>query len=160
MGEFDHIAAALHLSPLIRELTEMGISGDFSRLDRNEAKRHHFLPQFLLRGFAHAQNGKDELFQMETAKRGAPRRVDLRTAASRRRLYTAIDEDGEPSNRNEGYLALVESHAAPALRGLMADPGTLSPADRATISFFVALQAMRTPAAAQQVTAVANAAFQ
>jgi hypothetical protein len=40
---------------------------------------------------------------METASRGAPRRVDLRTAASRRHLYAAIDEDGEPSNRNEGY---------------------------------------------------------
>jgi hypothetical protein len=160
MGEFDHIVAALRSSPVVRTFAEMGVSGDFSSLDRNQAKRHHFLPQFLLRGFAHEHSGKDRLFQMETTKRGAPRRVDLRTAASRRRLYTAIDEDGEPSNRNEGYLALVESHAAPALRRLMDDPGTLSSADRATISFFVALQTMRTPAAAQQVTAVANAAFQ
>lgn len=136
------------------------MSGDFSRLERNQAKRHHFLPQFLLRGFAHEHNGKDRLFQMQTASRGAPRRVDVRTAASRRRLYTAIDENGEPSNRNEGYLALVESHAAPALRQLIADPASLSPAERATIAFFVAVQAMRTPAAAQQVTVVANAAFQ
>jgi hypothetical protein len=42
----------------------------------------------------------------------------------------------------------------------MDDPVSLSPAERATISFFVALQATRTPAAAQQVTAVANAAVQ
>jgi hypothetical protein len=42
----------------------------------------------------------------------------------------------------------------------MKDPASLSPPERATISFFVALWAMRTPAAAQQVTAVANAAFQ
>jgi Protein of unknown function (DUF4238) len=138
----------------------MGVAGDFSALDRSQAKRHHFVPQFLLRGFALKHNGKDRLFQMETASRGAPRRVDVGTAASRRRLYTAIDEDGEPSNRNEGYLALVESHAAPALRQLMDTPESLSPAERATISFFVALQTMRTPAAAQQVTAVANAAFQ
>jgi hypothetical protein len=54
----------------------------------------------------------------------------------------------------------VESHAAPALGHLMDDPASLSPAERATISFFLALQAMRTPAAAQQVTALANAAFQ
>jgi hypothetical protein len=62
MGEFDHIAAALHSSPLIRAFTEMGVSGDFSRLDRRQAKRHQFLPQFLLRGFAHQHNGKDRLF--------------------------------------------------------------------------------------------------
>jgi hypothetical protein len=132
----------------------MGVSGDFSRLDRNQAKRHHFVPHFLLRGFALEHNGNDRLFQMETASRGARRRVDLGTAASRRRLYTAIDEDGEPSNRNEGYLALVESHAAPVLRQLMDNPESLSPAERATISFFVALQTMRTPAAAQQGRAV------
>jgi Protein of unknown function (DUF4238) len=159
MGEFDHIVAALQSSPLVRELTEIGVSGDFSRLEKNEAKRHHFLSQFLLRGFAQERNGKHRLFQMEAARRGAPRPVDIRTAASRRRLYTGIDEQGEPSNRNEGYLALVESHAAPALRKLIDDPASLSPADRATIAFFVALQEMRTPAAAQQVTAVANAAF-
>jgi len=158
-GEFDHIAVALNSSPVVRAFTEMGVSGDFSRLDRNQAKRHHFVPQFLLRGFALEHNGKHRLFQMETASRGAPRRVDLGTAASRR-LYTAIDEDGEPSNRNEGYLALVESDAAPALRQLLDNPESLSPAERATISFFVALQTMRTPAAAQQVSAVANAAFQ
>lgn len=160
MGEFDHIVAALQSSPVVRALTEMGVSGDFSRLDGNQAKRHHFLPQFLLRGFAQECGGKDRLFQMETGSRSAPRLVDLRTAASRRRLYTAIDEGGEPSNRNEGYLALVESHAAPALRQLMDDPASLSAAERATISFFVALQTMRTPAVAQQITALANAAFQ
>src|SRR3954462_5305649 len=112
MGEFDHIVAALRSSPVVRAFTEITASGDFSRLDRNQAKRHHFLPQFLLRGFAHEHDGKDRLFQMETASRGAPRRGALRTAASRHRLYTAIDEDGEPSNRNEGYLALVARRRA------------------------------------------------
>lgn len=69
------------------------------------------------------------------------------------------DEDGEPSNRHESYLALVESHAARALRSLLGNPAGLSPPDRATIAFFVALQTMRTPAAAQQITELVNAAF-
>ena len=138
----------------------MATSNDFSRLDRNAAKRHHFLPQFLLRGFAHQRNGKDCLFQIETTSRRAPLRVNVRTAASRRRLYTALDEEGQPSNRNEGYLALVETHAAPALRRLVEEPGSLSPGERATIAFFVALQTMRTPAAAEDVTKLANAALQ
>src|SRR5207248_7828851 len=91
-------------------------------LDKSTAKRHHFLSQFLLRGFADTHNGKDCLFQMETKNRRAPIRVDVRTAASRRRLYAVPDEDGKMSNRNEGYLALVEEHAAPALRHLLDDP--------------------------------------
>lgn len=160
MGQFDHIAAALKASPVTAAFMKMVHSNDFSRLDKNTAKRHHFLSQFLLRGFARAHNGKDCVFQMETRTRKAPIRVNVRTAASRHRYYAVPDEDGSPSNRNEGYLALVEEHAAPALRHLLDDPASLSPGERATIAFFVALQTMRTPAAEQQITTVANAAFQ
>jgi hypothetical protein len=81
MGAFDHIVAAMNSSPVVRAFKEMGESGDFSRLDSSQAKRHHFLPQFLLRGFAHQHNGKDRLFQMETATRGAR---DQSTSAPRR----------------------------------------------------------------------------
>jgi hypothetical protein len=158
MGDFDYIVAALHASPPVKAFMEMAVSNDYSLLDRNAAKRHHFLSQFLLRGFAYEDNG-NRLFQMETTSRRVPLRVDLRTAASRHRLYVALDEQGRPSNRNEGYLALVEQHAAPALRRMMDDPSSLSPGERATIAFFVALQTMRTPAAAEQVASIANAAF-
>jgi len=160
MGEFDHIAAAMRASPLTAAFMEMAETNDFSRLDKNTAKRHHFLPQFLLRGFSHTYHGKGHIFQMETRSRRAPVRVGVRSAAVRTGLYAAPDEDGELSNRNEGYLALVESHAAPALRHLIDDPASLTPGERATIAFFVSLQTMRTPAAAEQITTVANAAFQ
>jgi Protein of unknown function (DUF4238) len=159
VGRFDHIVAAIEDSPVAVEFAEMAVSQDFSRLDNNSAKRHHFVPQFLLRGFSHKHNSKDCLFQMETASRRAPRRVAVRTAASRHQLYRAIDNDGQSSNRHEGYLALVENHAAPVLRSLAEHPASISPGERATIAFFVALQTMRTPAAADQVTAIANAAF-
>jgi len=160
MGEFDHIVAALEASPVTQAFREMAASNDFSSLDKNAAKRHHFLSQFLLGGFAHPFNGTACVFQMETLTRRAPRRVQVRAAASRHRYYAAPDENGELSNRNEGYLALVESHAAPALRHLLDDPLTVTPGERATIAFFVALQTMRTPAAEQLMTTVANAAFQ
>ena len=97
---------------------------------------------------------------MEAKSRKAPIRVDVRVAASRHRLYAVPDENGAMSNRNEGYLALVEEHAAPALRHLLDDPASLSRGERATIAYFMALQTMRTPAAAAQITAVANAALQ
>jgi hypothetical protein len=160
MGEFDHLVAAIEASPITAAFKLMVDSDDFSSLDKNAAKRHHFVPQFLLRGFAETRTGKDALWQMNTRSRRAPIRVDIGTAASRRRYYAVPDEDGTLSNRNEGYLALVEEHAAPALRHLVEEPETLSQGERATIAFFVALQTMRTPAAEQQMIALANAAFQ
>lgn len=159
MGEFDHIARAMQASPLTAAFAEMAVSHDFSRLDRNTAKRQHFLPQFLLRGFSCEHRAKHFVFQMDAEGSEAPLRVPVRTAASRRRLYAGIDDEGHASNRNEGYLALVETHAKPALSRLIDQPGDLAPGDRATIAIFIALQLMRSPAAEAQVTALANAAF-
>ncbi len=160
MGEFDHIVAAMRESPVVSAFEEMSISGDFSALDKNPAKRQHFLSRFLLRKFSFTRDGREGIFQMKAAGRAAPQRVGLKGAASRNLLYAGLDENGELSNRNEGYLALIETHAAPALRCLLEDPDSLSPGQRATIVFFIAVQTMRTPAAAAQVTALAQTAFQ
>jgi Protein of unknown function (DUF4238) len=147
-------------SPLMADFMEMGRTHDFRRLDKGNVKRQHFVPQLLLRGFSRRHKGTETVFQMETSSRRAPLRVPIRTAASRHRLYTIANEDGEPSNRHEGYLALVESHAAPALRRFLEDPRALSPGDRATLAFLFALQMMRTPAAGQEIVDIANSAFQ
>ena len=160
MGEFDHIVAAMQASPVTSAFMEMVELNDFSRLDKSTAKRHHFVPQLLLRGFSHPHQGKPHVFQMDTGSRRAPTRVGIRSAAVRAGLYAAPGDDGKPSNRNEGYLALIESFAGPAVRHLLDAPETLSAGERMTIAFFVALQTMRTPAAAEQVTTLANAAFQ
>jgi Protein of unknown function (DUF4238) len=160
VGEFDHIAAAMRESPVTSAFMEMSVASDFSALEKNQAKRHHFLPQLLLRRFSFVHEGREGIFQMKATGRGAPRRVGLRSAASRNRLYSVLGEDGELSNRHEGYLALIEDHAAPALRCLLEDPDSLTPGQRATIAFFIAVQTMRTPDAAAQVTAVAQTAFQ
>jgi hypothetical protein len=160
VGEFDHIVAAMEASPLMAELKLMGLTGDFSKLDRNAAKRHHYVPQFVLRGFTDPADGGRRIFQMPTRIRKAPIRVGIRDAALRQWLYRVVTSEGGSSNRHEGYLALVEDHAAPAIARLIAGPTALQPGDRATIAFFVAFQTMRTPAAAEQIAALANAAFQ
>ncbi len=159
VSEFDDIVAAMEASPLMAELKAMGLSGEFSKLDRNPAKRHHYVPQFVLRGFADPADGGRRIFQMPTRSRKAPIRVGVRDAALRQWLYRVVTPDGEVSNRHEGYLALVEEHAAPAIARLTAAPTSLQQGDRATIAFFVAFQMMRTPASAEQITAVANAAL-
>lgn len=160
VGEFDHIAAAMEASPLMAELKAMGLSGDFSKLERNAAKRHHYVPQFVLRGFADPADGGRRIFQMPTGSRKAPIRVGVRDAALRQWLYRVVTPEGGTSNRHEGYLALIEEHAAPAIARFIAEPSSLAPGDRATIAFFVAVQTMRTPVAAEQITALANAALQ
>jgi hypothetical protein len=160
VGEFDHIVAAMEASPLMAELKAIGLSGDFSKLDGNAAKRHHYVPQFVLHGFANPAEGGRRVFQMPTKSREAPIRVGVRDAALRQWLYRVVTPEGEVSSRHEGYLSLVEEHAAPAIARLIADPASLQPGDRATIAFFVAFQTMRTPASAEQITALANAAFQ
>jgi hypothetical protein len=45
----DEVAAAFQASPLFRELEEIAESGEFGRFESG-AKRHHFVPQMLLRG--------------------------------------------------------------------------------------------------------------
>lgn len=158
MGEFDHIVGAMQASSVFRELARMGESGNYDTLESNGAKRHHFVSQFVLRGFSRDADA-EFVFQMIASGRGAPIRVPIRTAASRRRFYAVPDDDGKLSNRNEGYLALIEREAAKAIRRLLRNPSAVSPGERATIAYFVAFQTMRTPAAAEQTTDVANGAL-
>lgn len=158
VGQFDDIAGAFQSSPLMCELIEMAESGDFARLE-SQAKRQHFVPQLLLREFSRRQGQKHYLFQLDVGT-GKPLRVETHGAASRHRFYKVIEDDGVESNRIEGYLALVESHAAPALRRLLDDPLRLSDADQATLAFFFSLQTQRTPAAAEQINRIANSLLQ
>jgi hypothetical protein len=161
MGHFDRMHAAFEACPLFIALTAMAEADDFSRLEKNAAIDQHFLPQMLLRGFSRSFKGADYVFRIEKENRREPTRVGVRSAASRQRLYEVPGAEGEPpSNIIEGYLALVETHAAPALSHLLDDPMTLPDSDRATIAFFLAHQTMRTPVAAEVINDIANSAFQ
>lgn len=151
---YDEIDAAFRASPLFAELNEIGESDDVSRFD-SDAKRQHFVPQLLLRGFSDDGN---TLFQLDS-KAGPIVQTDIASAASRRYLYASW-EDGKRNNRIEGFFARVESHAAPALKRMHEDPLTLSGGDRATLSYFFAVQTQRTPAAAARITAAGNALLQ
>lgn len=149
----DEIAAAFDSSPLVAELATLADSD--GSVYESEAKRQHFIPQLLLRGFSEKAGGKPTLFQLNT-RSGKPQRTSVEAAASRRYLYAVKNEDGTRNNRLEGFLARFESHAAPALARLLGDPLALSPADRATLSLFFAVQTHRTPAAMAQGVQLAN----
>ena len=81
-------------------------------------------------------------------------------AAVRNRLYDAVEEDGTRTRKIEGYFGMVESGGAPALERFLADPLSLSAEDRASLAFLLAHQIMRTPAAAETIDKLAQAAFQ
>jgi uncharacterized protein DUF4238 len=127
-------------SPLMRELAAIA-EGDKSLPD-SEAKRHHLVPAFLLRRFSVEKKGRERLCQLEI-RSGKPIWVDPGKAASRRRFYSLPEEEGGTHNLMEGYLSIVERHAAPAIERLCSR-GTLDLPDRSTIAFFVAFLEGRT----------------
>jgi hypothetical protein len=141
-GEVD---AAFSASPLFQQLVELAAQDDRTVLD-SEAKRHHVVPRFLLENFTSTRGEDRALFQLDVA-RGRPSKVSPVSAGARRNFYTISGDEGERHNRVEGFLSIVEGHAAPAVRNLLADPPGLTAADRATLSFFFALLDVRTPGA-------------
>lgn len=142
---------AVRTSPLFQELAKALDAGP--SLPESNVKRQHFIPQFQLRRFGRASDGR--LLQL-AVRQGQPRWVTVRDAASRHRYYTLEGEDGERHNRVEAYLSLVEGHAAPAIERYLADPTGISGGDAMTIAMFIALLDARTPGATARSAAVAD----
>ena len=111
------------------------------------AKRHHFVPQFLLARFAApVASGQPKLWKLDTTT-GECEPVTPRGTAWERNLYAVHGEDGSRIADLEGFFGLVESHAAESIARLIADPLSLALGDRANIAMFLALQDERTPLA-------------
>lgn len=144
---------ALREAPVARELASYG-RGELE-LPKSGAKRHHFNPRLLLRGFA-GPSGR--LQQLDKGDDGRLIETDLDSAASRRWFYSFPDAEGEKSNELEDWFGLIERHSAPALKRV-AETGRLSDTDRATISYFLAMLWARTPAAREMGEALSQEVF-
>lgn len=140
------LRSAFQSSPLFIEIEQMN-RGEKPH-NESQAKRHHFLSQFQLRQFL--REGHERLFQLDV-RSGTPQAVSTEAAASRRRFYTLSEEDGTRHNRVEAYFALIESHAAPALKRYLSDPAGLIRGDRATLCFFFSFLEGRTPAGVEEM---------
>lgn len=128
-------------SPLLLELAEIAASGE--PYPESAAKRHHLVPRFLLVRFARPDSERERVMQLDV-RSGKNYWVDPGTAASRTRFYRLIDDDGTVHQRLEFYLSRVENHSAPAIGPMINRPRSLSAADRATLSTFLALLEGRT----------------
>lgn len=112
------------------------------------SRRHHFIPQFILRSFTGPAN--DLLYQLDIQS-GKITQPGPKGAGWAPILYRVEDDQGRQNDYLEGFFSLVESHAAEAIRALHNNPLGLSEGDRANIAFFVALQDARTPAGQERM---------
>ena len=122
----------------------------------SSAKRHHYIAQFLLRGFLGCDLHGERLWQLDKLT-GVVMPQSIEVAASVRRLYRVQGPTGE-NDHLESFFALVESHAARSLRRLKTSPAALDEGDRANLSLLLALQDQRTPAGQRRVAAQLAAA--
>lgn len=134
-------------SPLFTELLDR--LRRESPLHPTHAKRHHFIPQFMLRGFT----SDEKLFQLDS-ETGQVHPVSVDTAASRRWFYRFEHENGQLDTSMEAFLEIVESHSATAMKNLLNPLLPLADSDRATLAFFFALLDVRTPFARARTKAM------
>jgi hypothetical protein len=147
MSVFD--SAAFDEGPFGQELIQIELG--LKSWPSTSAKRHHFIPRFLLSRFA---NPDERLVQLDK-RSGAPQAISAKRAASRHHFYTFEDDEGQKSSIIEVIFAMVEDHAAPALERLEKE-GRASDIDRATIALFLAFLWARTPAARERAETLAK----
>jgi hypothetical protein len=105
----------------------------------NEPKRHHYLPQMYLRGFA-----AGERIWVYDRVRSEYREQGLADTAVQKDYYTIIEASGAKNRDLERILADIEGKAAEAIR-LADQQSPLTEEQRAAIAVFVALLKVRTP---------------
>ena len=110
-------------------------------------KKHHYLPQFYLKGFCPAGD-----LWVHDRERDASRKLTPKTVAVKKGFYAVRGPEGELDYAEvEGRLGKVESQAAPAIRKLDAG-GTLEFGEHYAVVMFAALLKYRTTAFERQST--------
>lgn len=144
------------VGPLAHELGEIG---DGKRqFPTTTARRHHFVPAFLLARFAKPATRKGFLFQLDVTS-GRPQRTTPDSTAYEDYLYaTGADDDRELAM--EAFFSVVEKHGAAAVDRLLKDPIALTGEDRQTLCVFFAYQYQRTPVSIDHTVATQQAVME
>ena len=103
--------------------------------------RQHYVSRFYLDGFA-----KDRRVAIYDRKTGAICPSTPKKAARLEHLYTFFDDDDRPRFELEALFGIIESRAGSALKSAVLRV-PLSSEDREYLAIFVAMHAIRTPAA-------------
>jgi hypothetical protein len=108
-----------------------------------QARKHHYVPQCYLKGFARNRSKKSQLYVVDSSVKRAFVTTPLNVAAERD--FNRIEVDGEDPNLIESSYAEFEANLAPALVRMDAKGDFPDDADRALILELVALLAVRNP---------------
>lgn len=122
-------------------------------MPQNPKRKHHFVPQCLLRQWCDA-NGK--LWEYD-AKEGTHARKCKSEVGMEKDFYATRMESEEPDfEAIEDSLGMVESDAAPVIVHLLNRKQGLAKATMIKFIFFVAVQYMRTPGMIERIKALAD----
>ena len=111
-----------------------------------DAARHHYVPQFHLRMFGHA-DGNGRIWAYDKRSDAITRR-SVRAVASEINYYRIRDGKGGHADELEGLFSYIESGAAPLIRRLSrlaAGEHFLHPVHRDTLAGYIALLHVRGP---------------
>ncbi len=108
-------------------------------------KKHHYLPQFYLRGFATASNG-DQIWRIEKSAEARSFLTSVRDSGAESDYHTINREDGEPdSSTVEQELSKLETLHSSVISKILRKE-QISKIDRQHISAFLSLMRVRVPA--------------
>ena len=110
----------------------------------SEPKKQHFIPQFLLRRFAHGKKGKDKLWVFDKSV-GRSYMSNVKDAAHENRFYDGKNLDGKEVEA-ESLMGYVDGIGANCIKDIL-EKEVLSHDGKTTshISHFVAAQMCRVP---------------
>ena len=134
--------------PLVRELREIGEGK--RTFPKTTARRHHYVPAFLLAAFAEPRGDRHGFMAQLDTGSGQPRKTTPNDACFEKDLYAQQGDSGR-DNTLEAFFSIIENHSAPAIQRLLADPLKLTPEDRETLSYYLAFQHNRSPVVLAQL---------
>jgi hypothetical protein len=109
-------------------------------------KRHHYVPQFLLRRFAIGDSAKaSSLIYRLDLGRGAARKANVVNEAVRGHYYRIHHEDGTPDSSVDELFDRLESAAAEAIASIASGTAAPSRTQLRDLAQFVVTQKVRTP---------------
>jgi Protein of unknown function (DUF4238) len=108
--------------------------------------KHHYVPAFYLRGFVDpaCPPGYEPYVWVVDLDEGKSKRKSPENAAYITDYYAVGDGDNRQDVETE-YLQLVDGLTAPVVAKILADHAIIDADDKATLSYFAALQIVRVP---------------
>ena len=107
-------------------------------------RRHHYISQFLMRGFSEAPDAKNPPIWRLEKKTGRPNRSSVDSDAVVRDFYKLKEVPGVEPTKIEKDLAMIEGIAAGHLERLLTG-AELGKVDRSELATYLMLQHRRTP---------------